>query len=161
MEDDWRPDISFRLKDRDNEQTELVLDYFRRINRGESISFGAGIGNLKEDVVVAGIEQGIKTRRIKWRWWDSDDMPSDNPVVNVVKEDKSFVNVSLSDLWLEKVSAEVPKVRVPRFTVLGIKLGNKEIGFEDTRTQGRIDRDDKMVTQLVKDIYTAYRELQD
>ena len=156
----WMPDISIRDPEWDKDQTDSVLKYFREINKGERISLGSEIGVLDEKVLIGAIQRGIKSKKIKWYWEDSDNMPSDRAIVSI-SEEKDHVFVRTSDVWLEKVAEVIPAATLPRFKIFGKEIGKKKFELKDDRNLTKKRRDDEMVRNLITDIYLIFRDLPD
>jgi len=156
----WRPEISIRSPEWDHGQTDLVLDYFKSVNKGAQINFGKDIGELDEAVVVATIKRGIQTGKIRWIWGDWEDMLSDVAVLSI-PESRNYVQVVTSDAWLEKVSPSIPEIVVRRYKLFGKEIGRKIIKYNDDRRKEKRKKDDTKVRNLINDIYVTYRSLPD
>lgn len=154
------------LSDPKNYQTSVLLDYFGQINEGRPIEVGGQ--TLDEGVVVNGIKRGINIKEIRFHWFDEEQLPSKTAVVSLNKKER-FVWIAVNEVLFGEIAQDSEAMRE-----LNVYVRQKErglLGRINSIIKGKpkspfpplpretIEYNQRLVRNLVVDIYSHYREL--
>jgi len=167
---DLTPNLCFVDRQTARKNTGLLLTYFGEANQGEPIEIKEGMV-LDEKVVTAAIRQGMKKGKIRIKWMGSENMPSKEPIISTTEiKGEPCVRVVLSESLLVDIASDSQKTQnsfVDAQAATEGKImkawrrlsGSKPSSSLEPLPEDAAVKNRKLVSELIKDIYTRYFEL--